>query len=116
MTYDWREDSKHSYDEWCRVKRAEGIKDGSIIPWRRKEVIGDATLYLGDCLGVMPTLERVDAVVTDPPYGIGYKPQRHNSTASKGDRNFGPEDQLAEDSGKLDFDPRPFLKLSDNHI
>lgn len=34
-------------------------------------VIGNATLYLGDCREVLPTLGRVDAVVTDPPYGIG---------------------------------------------
>jgi site-specific DNA-methyltransferase (adenine-specific)/modification methylase len=33
-------------------------------------VIGDATLYLGDCRSILPTLERVDAVITDPPYGI----------------------------------------------
>ena len=33
--------------------------------------IGDCTLYLGDCLEVMPTLGRFDAVVTDPPYGLG---------------------------------------------
>ena len=39
--------------------------------YQRKEVIGDATLYLGDCLEIMPTLGKVDAVVTDPPYGIG---------------------------------------------
>ena len=39
-------------------------------PWKRKEVIGDCTLYLGDCMDVMPTLQKVDAVVTDPPYGI----------------------------------------------
>jgi DNA modification methylase len=37
----------------------------------RCEVIGDATLYLGDCLDILPTLGKVDAVVTDPPYGIG---------------------------------------------
>ena len=37
----------------------------------RKETIGDCTLYLGDCLSVMPTLGTVDAVVTDPPYGLG---------------------------------------------
>ena len=36
-----------------------------------KEVIGDCTLYLGDCMDIMPTLDPVDAVVTDPPYGIG---------------------------------------------
>lgn len=34
----------------------------------RKEVIGNATLYLGDALEILPTLEKVDAVITDPPY------------------------------------------------
>lgn len=41
------------------------------MPWKRKEVIGDCTLYLGDCLEILPTLEKVDAVITDPPYGVG---------------------------------------------
>ena len=36
----------------------------------RIETIGDCTLYLGDCRDVLPTLGPVDAVVTDPPYGI----------------------------------------------
>lgn len=30
------------------------------------------TLYLGDCRDILPALGRVDAVVTDPPYGIDY--------------------------------------------
>jgi len=34
-------------------------------------VIGDCELWLGDCLSILPTLGKVDAVVTDPPYGIG---------------------------------------------
>lgn len=37
----------------------------------RVERIGACTLYLGDCMDIMPTLGKVDAVVTDPPYGIG---------------------------------------------
>jgi site-specific DNA-methyltransferase (adenine-specific) len=37
----------------------------------RIERIGNATLYLGDCLEILPTLPKVDAVITDPPYGIG---------------------------------------------
>ena len=37
-------------------------------------VIGNATLYLGDCLEILPTLPKVDAVITDPPYGIGDAP------------------------------------------
>ncbi len=38
----------------------------------REERIGGQRLILGDCLEVMPTLGRVDAVVTDPPYGYDY--------------------------------------------
>ena len=38
----------------------------------KKVVIGDATLYRADCFDVLPELEGIDAVVTDPPYGIGY--------------------------------------------
>jgi DNA modification methylase len=37
----------------------------------REEQIGEARLILGDCREVLPTLGNVDAVVTDPPYGIG---------------------------------------------
>lgn len=36
----------------------------------RKEIIGDCTLWLGDCREILPTLDKVDAVVTDPPYGV----------------------------------------------
>lgn len=43
-----------------------------MTPWKRKEVIGDCTLYLGDCVEIMPTLGKVDAVVSDPPYGIAF--------------------------------------------
>lgn len=39
-------------------------------PWRRKEVIGDCTLYLGDCMDVTPEIGRFDVFLTDPPYGI----------------------------------------------
>ena len=37
----------------------------------RVETIGNATLYLGDCRDILPTLAPVDLVLTDPPYGIG---------------------------------------------
>ena len=36
----------------------------------REEIIGDCRLILGDCLEILPTLDKIDAVVTDPPYGI----------------------------------------------
>lgn len=38
----------------------------------KKEItIGDCRLILGDALEIMPLLGRVDAMITDPPYGIG---------------------------------------------
>lgn len=41
-------------------------------------IIGRATLYLGDCRDILPTLPKVDAVVTDPPYGIGFNYNSHD--------------------------------------
>lgn len=40
---------------------------------QRKEVIGDCTLYLGDCRDVLPTIPNgaVDMVFTSPPYNLG---------------------------------------------
>ncbi len=37
-----------------------------------KVIIGNAELYHGDCLEILPTLPKVDAVITDPPYGINF--------------------------------------------
>ena len=34
-------------------------------------IIGNATLYCGDCRDILPTLPKVGAVITDPPYGLG---------------------------------------------
>ena len=35
-----------------------------------KIVIGNAELWRGDCREILPTLPKVDAVITDPPYGV----------------------------------------------
>ena len=60
------------------------------------EVIGDATLYLGDCSEILPDLCGIDAVVTDPPYGIG---------ASKGVGKYGR--LKVGQSGDLGWDVSP---------
>lgn len=41
--------------------------------YKRKEIIGDCTLLLGDCLNIMPTLDKVESIVSDPPYGMSFQ-------------------------------------------
>jgi len=49
------------------------------------ETIGGATLYLGDCMDVLPTLGKIDAVITDPPYSAKtHKMARTNRGAGYG--------------------------------
>ena len=50
----------------------------------RVETIGNATLYLGDCREILPTLGRFDAIVTDPPYGVGFTGKVTKHTNSSG--------------------------------
>ena len=64
----------------------------------RIETIGDCTLYLGDCREILPTLGRVDAVVTDPPYGIDI-----GGSGSIGGSGY----VAAKDYGKADWDAQP---------
>ena len=68
-----------------------------------KVEIGNATLYLGDCMDILPTLDKVDAVITDPPYGIN---ENSKKVASRG--------KLAapKDYGYFDWDKQPIDKLT----
>lgn len=71
----------------------------------RIEQIGGQILIQGDCLEVMPLLGKVDAVVTDPPYGIDYNPTRSQNSAASGERKS--QKKIAGDAEP--FDPKPFL-------
>jgi site-specific DNA-methyltransferase (adenine-specific) len=51
----------------------------------RIEVIGNATLYLGDCREILPALPKVDAVITDPPFGVGNFVQTTGRKMGRGD-------------------------------
>jgi DNA modification methylase len=37
-----------------------------------KEIIGDATIYHGDCMEALESLENIDSCVADPPYGLSF--------------------------------------------
>lgn len=93
-------------------------------PWKRKVVIGDCVLYEGDCLEIMPVLGKVDAVVTDPPYGINLDTDssrfsggdcasilRRGSKRSKGVANGKP---IANDDKA--FDPTDLLKYGKHQV
>lgn len=64
----------------------------------RIERIGDATLHLGDCMDILPTLGPMDAVVTDPPYGIA---EAAGKNASRGNL------AVAKDYGHDEWDNAP---------
>jgi DNA modification methylase len=73
--------------------------------------IGPVRLILGDCLKIAPTLEGVDAVITDPPYGMnwdtdttrfsGGNVRRGNGVSGRGD--------IADDDKP--FDPSPWVQF-----
>ena len=67
----------------------------------RVEKIGRATLYFGDCRDILPTIGKVDAVVTDPPYGIGEAAGRAKTRS-----NLAP----ARDYGNDDWDNEPVTR------
>lgn len=66
----------------------------------RVETIGRATLYLGDCRDILPTLGKVDAVVTDPPYGIFKKVDGDG-------KMFGKATIYSDDNSAAEWDARP---------
>jgi len=54
------------------------------MTYKQKVVIGDAVLYQADCAELLPTLGRFDAVITDPPYGIGADKGKKGAIPFKG--------------------------------
>ena len=55
----------------------------------RTETIGNGvTLHLGDCREILPKLGKVDAVITDPPYGIGKDGQKRSTGGHGGRKGY----------------------------
>ncbi len=71
----------------------------------RTEIIGDATLILGDALEVLPTLSRADALLTDPPYGIGESAGKAKTRTSGFSHKFRQE--YRKDYGDDAWDDQP---------
>ena len=78
----------------------------------RKQIIGNSELYLGDCRDILPTLGPVDAVVTDPPYGINFQKGAGGQGAQAGRRVV--KDRIIGDDRP--FDPAPWITSCENVI
>jgi site-specific DNA-methyltransferase (adenine-specific)/modification methylase len=65
--------------------------------------IGRAQLWLGDCREILPKLGKVDAVVTDPPYGIGEHGGKRRYGPASAAKGFGAHKEYA----RLDWDTSP---------
>jgi DNA modification methylase len=88
----------------------------------RVETIGDCTLYLGDCRDILPTLGPVDAVVTNPPYGIALNTDNsrfsggNTASVAKRGNNVGPAGGRAIANDAEPFDPAFLLSLPGDKI
>ena len=83
----------------------------------RTEILAEGvTLHLADCRDMLPTLPRADAIVTDPPYGIGYVKgtSGNNPPGRRGAHNAVLRRSIDPVAGDdCDFDPAPFLGFAD---
>ena len=78
-------------------------------PWLERREIGNAVLYLGNCIEISPTLPLVDAVITDPPYGIAFSHHGQNVRGIGGGKYktaFANVEVIGDDQP---FDPAPWL-------
>jgi site-specific DNA-methyltransferase (adenine-specific) len=88
---------------------------GRVSAPRVEHLAEGVTLYCGDCREILPTLGKVDAVVTDPPYGMNWDT---DSTRYSGGRRG---HRTRRDEGRSDwgvvlnddepFDPAPWLEF-----
>lgn len=74
----------------------------------KSHIIGNAELYLGDAADILPILPQVDAVVTDPPYGIGEANDKNASRSKPTVRNPKRVSQ-ARSYGIRQWDDKPIL-------
>ncbi|MFC5353522.1 DNA-methyltransferase [Azospirillum himalayense] len=70
--------------------------------------IGDAVLFCGDCRDVLPTLTGVDAVVSDPPYGIAFRHSGKGAAVAGAKSVRRHAVSIAGDAEP--FDPTPFIE------
>lgn len=76
--------------------------DAPAVGQQRLVLHSSVTIYHADALDVLPHLSGVDAIVTDPPYNINWKPRVNHTDDGWKDNE--------------DFDPRPWLEVGERHL
>lgn len=75
----------------------------------RKETMAEGVeLYLGDCREILPTLGPIEAVVTDPPYGISHNMAAGGGNSWRKSRRVNGGSIVGDDQP---FDPIPWLEF-----
>lgn len=74
----------------------------------RKEVIGSAILYLGDCMDMIHEVPKDAAIVADPQYGMDWDTDSTRFSAGSIERGEGRKDRKIIGDDKP-FDPTPWL-------
>lgn len=82
----------------------------------RTEIIGDATLHLGDCLEILPSLDLHASVVSDVPYGMDWNTDSTQFTGGNQKRGDGRTDYGAIVGDDEPFDPSPWLAFAETLI
>lgn len=76
----------------------------------RCEIIGDATLYLGDCREIAGALPAGSAIVSDPPYGIAFQRSTGGARHTKHAAARGNRPIVGDDAP---FDPSPWTAFDE---
>lgn len=110
---------QQEHDEAYHQLRMTADRPHTILPrgMTGPVVIGNCELWLGDCRDIVPTLGKVDAVVTDPPYGKRERTLRKtngrtfSSTSRLHGRASEARDWPAVHGDDRPFDPSPWLSF-----
>lgn len=114
IEYDARKDSFDSYHVAISALREKLLAERCPAA-KRVVVIGDCELYLGDCLEILPALDKVDAVVSDVPYGNKHSGDSSRFSGGNTRRGRGSTHGAIVGDGQP-FDPTPLLSIGKYQI
>lgn len=86
------------------------------MTFRTEHLAEGVTCILGDCLEVLPQIGKVDAVVTDPPYGMRLDADFSKMASGKFKGLSGGTKYNNIKNDHEDFDPSPLLEYGKEHI